>query len=204
MKQELTQHQTALKSTKSSLENFLKIANTGNFDTIEKALDSKLPSIALMQKKYGNKVMEMVAEMVVGTIEFFNVPKLSAMQVKMTTKFICGSGEDEYDYLNFADINLCFENGMRGKYGKLFNRVDGQIILMWLDKYALERAKLIEERVYQKHDALTAHEKERKYDGFIDKLWGDHIEQRARRKPNTSPISDNQKFNKKTLKWEVK
>lgn len=195
----------------------MKIANTGNFDTIEKAIDSKLPSIALMQKKYGNtKVMETVAEMVVGTIEFFNVPKLSAMQVKMTTKFICGKGEDEYDYLNFADINLCFENAMRGKYGQLYNRIDGQIILMWLDKYAWERATLIEEKSYQKHMALTAGEKGRQYEGFIDRLKGAEkinkfdptdcgqkfFKGRGKKTTKPTPISSNQKFNKKKLKWE--
>ncbi len=152
----------------------MKIAKTGKFDTIEKVIDSKLPSIALMQKKYGDKkVMETVAEMVVGTIEFFNVPKLSAMQVKLTTEFICGAGEDEYDYLNFADINLCFKNAMRGKYGELYNRIDGQIILKWLNNYAWERATLIEERSYQKHIALTADEKDRQCEGFIDRLEKD-------------------------------
>lgn len=201
MKQELTQQQTALKSAKNGLTSYLKTLHTSKFDTIEKTIDSELPSLVKMNKQFGShEVIKAVAKMLIETVGFFNVPKLTDVQVKITVELIC----EEHYYLNFADIQLCFKNAMKGKYGELYNRIDGQVIMIWLNKYVEERFTISEERSYQKHSSLTSHEKERQYDGFVDKLWGEHIEQAARRKPNPSPITSNQKFNKKTKKWEVK
>lgn len=180
------------------MKTWLKVALTGKFDTVEKAIDSKLPSLVKINKDLGStEVLKAVISMIVRTTEFFNVPKLTNMQIKMTAEMIC----KEYYYLNFADINLCFENAMKGKYGELYNRIDGQVIMIWLDKYTTERIELSEQRSYLKHSSLTAHEKERQYDGLIDRLKreGENIN-----KIKLVPISSNQKFNKKKNKWEVK
>jgi len=151
-----------------------------------------------MNKQFGShEVIKQVAKMLIETVGFFNVPKLSDIQVKMTVELIC----EEHYYLNFSDIQLCFKNAMKGKYGELYNRIDGQVIMIWLNKYVEERFEISEERSYQKHDALTSHEKERKYEGFVDRLKeaGEKIN-----KFKPKPISSNQKYNEKTKKWEVK
>ena len=126
-----------------------------------------MPSLVKINKVLGNQeVVKVIATIIINTAEFLNVPKLTDVQIKMTAEFIY----EEYDYLNIADLNLCFKNAMKGKYGKLFNRLDGQIIMMWLEEYRVERDEFAEERSYQKHMALTSHEKERQYDGFVDRL----------------------------------
>ena len=184
--------------TSNGLTNCLKTLQSHNFNTVEKAIDSKMPSLVKINKVLGTKeAVKVIATMIVNTTEFLNVPKLTGIQIKMTAEFIY----EEYYFLNISDLNLCFKNGMKGKYGELYNRIDGQIILKWLREYEDERVEFAENRSYQKHDALTAHEKDRKYDGLIDRLKeaGEKIN-----KLKSKPISSNQKYNKKTKKWKVK
>ena len=184
--------------TVSGLTNCLKTLQSRNFNTVEKAIDSKTPSLVKINKVLGNReVVKAIAVMIINTTEFLNVPKLTDVQIKMTAEFIY----EEFYFLNVADLHLCFKNGMKGKYGELYNRIDGQIIIRWLKEYENERIEFAENRSYQKHSSLTSHEKERQYDGFVDRLKvaGEKIG-----KIKSAPISSNQKYNKKTKKWEVK
>jgi len=172
------------------LMNCLKTLQSSNFNTVEKAIDSKSPSLAKINKVLGNQeVVKAIAKMIINTTEFLNIPKLTDIQIKMTAEFIY----EDYNGLNIADINLCFKNGMKGKYGKLFNRIDGQIILMWLSEYTGERAEFAENRSYQRHIALTGHEKDRQYEGYVDKL---EREVKRFNKPERKHIS-HEKFFKK-------
>ena len=46
---------------------------------------------------------------------------------------------DSFHALTIADINLIFKNAKMGKYGKIYDRLDGQLILSWFDKHFNER-----------------------------------------------------------------
>lgn len=47
---------------------------------------------------------------------------------------------EDFYYLNIEDFKLCFNNAKRGVYGKIYDRVDGNIIYDWISRYAQERA----------------------------------------------------------------
>lgn len=84
-------------------------------------------------------------------IEFFNVGKsMNDSQLAETVKLIL----KDYYFLKLEDLKLCFDGMKAGKYiegGKLFDRLDGQIILLALQAYAEERITIAEQINHEKH-----------------------------------------------------
>jgi hypothetical protein len=71
-------------------------------------------------------------------VEFFNVGKtMNDRQIAITCDLII----EEYPYMKIEDLKLCFKNAMKLKYGKLYDRIDGSIIIGWLNEYEKERAE---------------------------------------------------------------
>lgn len=60
---------------------------------------------------------------------------MSAVQVAQTADLVI----EEFYYLKPDDLKLCFTKAKKGAYGKLYDRIDGQIILEWLRQYDQER-----------------------------------------------------------------
>ena len=70
-------------------------------------------------------------------VNFFNVGKtMNASQIQQTVALI----RETYPYLMIEDFKICFNDAKKGLYGKLYDRIDGQIILDWLDRYDNRRA----------------------------------------------------------------
>lgn len=69
-------------------------------------------------------------------INFFNVGKtMDENQVAITCDLVI----EAFPYLKLEDLKLCFKNAMLLKYGKLYDRIDGAIIIGWLKEYSKER-----------------------------------------------------------------
>lgn len=67
-------------------------------------------------------------------VSFFNVGKtMNATQVALTADLII----DKFYYLKLEEIKLCFRNAMTS--GKVYDRLDGNIILGWLMEYDAQR-----------------------------------------------------------------
>ena len=49
---------------------------------------------------------------------------------------------DDYYYLKPDELEYCFRQAKRGVYGKVFDRIDGMVILEWLEKYNTERMEI--------------------------------------------------------------
>lgn len=46
---------------------------------------------------------------------------------------------EDFEWLTFPDVKLCLRNGIKGKYGEVFDRVDVQVIYRWFEAYKEER-----------------------------------------------------------------
>lgn len=69
--------------------------------------------------------------------DFFNVGKnMNDRQVALTVDFII----ERFWYLKLSEIKYCFRQAMMRD--KLFDRLDGNIILGWLEQYSCERAEV--------------------------------------------------------------
>jgi hypothetical protein len=125
----------ALLCTKNWKEGFLSIGTLTHQNVFE---INKYPSIVAL-KKYLSK--EHLDSLIVFLIQDFidNYSKIDLMkppQIKSLTRLIC----DDFHYLTLGDFRLFFDNMLRGKYGKIYGRLDIDIFMESLGKYAEERS----------------------------------------------------------------
>jgi hypothetical protein len=120
------------------------------------AITSELPALAQIRRQLGDDgqvaVQAILTKLVQDLVSFFNVGKtMNDHQCAETVRLVLA----EYYYLNLADLKLCFDRLKAGKYGKSYDRIDGQIILMALGEYArgrLEAAEILsQEQHRQRH-----------------------------------------------------
>ena len=97
-------------------------------------------SMAVVKKEFGEQHLRALTVHILNDlINFFNVGKtMGAIQVAQTADLII----EEYYYLKPDDFKLCFNRAKKGYYGKLYDRIDGQVIIDWLSKYDAERTEL--------------------------------------------------------------
>lgn len=81
------------------------------------------------------------------TALFFNTGQnMNQDQIAQLTEIIL----EDYYYLKIDDLKLCFKNAMKGRYGQVF-RIDGPVILSWLEKYQEERFNEADNVSYKQH-----------------------------------------------------
>jgi hypothetical protein len=75
-------------------------------------------------------------------VNFFNVKMtMDVEQINQTVALL----REEYYHFSIEDLKLCFSNAKKGHYGKLYDRIDGAVILDWLHEYDRQRTlKFIE------------------------------------------------------------
>ena len=69
---------------------------------------------------------------------------------------------DEFYYLNIEDFKLCFNMAKSGKFGKVYDRIDGQVIMDWLSTYLNMRIETVVSGNEQKHASVKIQEKNAK------------------------------------------
>lgn len=124
--------------------------------TYDDCLDSPNKALSGIRKELGPEIghasiVALLNIMLVDVITFFNVGKsMGVDQVKATVPLLI----EEYWMLKPDDFKLCFNNAKKGIYGKIFDRLDGQIIMEWLEKYRMDRTEYADERNYKAHDRV--------------------------------------------------
>lgn len=105
-----------------------------------------------MKKEYGDvHTKAILTIIIIDVIKFFNVGKsMSNVQVAQTIELI----QQEYWMLKPEDFKLCFNNAKKGLYGQVYDRIDGQVILSWIQKHIENRFQHSEQQSIQKHDKL--------------------------------------------------
>ena len=79
---------------------------------------------------------------------------MNANQILATSELIISS----YAWLNIDDLKLCFNQAKRGIYGQPY-RIDGNIILSWLEQYTTDRINAADEISYAQHASIKADER---------------------------------------------
>lgn len=106
---------------------------------------AKIGSLAKLKKQYSEvEVKSKLMECIEHAQDMLNVPQLSNRPEKQR-QFLSSWILKEYYFYNFADIIKIIENGITGKYGKTYNRLDVEIISEWFNCYEAERINEIEE-----------------------------------------------------------
>ncbi|MCF8219793.1 MAG: hypothetical protein K9J21_12540 [Bacteroidales bacterium] len=112
--------------------------------TVQAALEAETPSLAVINKKFGEDFTQAYIEgWIVHLREFLNIGrKMTDEQTQETAMLIL----DEYYNISIADINIIFKRAKLGRWGQIYDRLDGQLILSWFDEYFQERCKASQEK----------------------------------------------------------
>lgn len=120
------------------------IRKCSRINTTLAAIDSGMPTLSRLRKDVGDDAIRAYIEMWITNIaEFVNVGKnMRDEQIFETAGMILS----EYFMLTLADVNLVFKNAKFGRYGAIYDRLDGQVILGWFEKYFKDRCNDAQER----------------------------------------------------------
>ncbi len=141
-------------------ENIIKYGNTGiskianEYKAIKvrnenDVFKSKNKSLILMTPEIGEiGVRALLSYAISDLVDFFNLGKtMTADQIAQTVELII----EEFGILKIDDFKLCFSRAKKGYYGQVYDRLDGQIILLWLNTYTENRLNIAEEQSYRNH-----------------------------------------------------
>ena len=56
---------------------------------------------------------------------------MNAQQLLLTAELII----EKYYYLRIEELRVCFRMAMKGEFGPVYNRIDGQVFFEWILKY---------------------------------------------------------------------
>lgn len=104
-----------------------------NPKTITDIIQSQNPSVIRVVKENGEQIaISMIRTLIVDVVKFFNLGKsMGASQVHQTAELIL----EAYGQYKFDDWKLCFKMAKLGQLGKVYDRIDGNVIFDWFDKY---------------------------------------------------------------------
>ncbi|MEG2066353.1 MAG: DUF6633 family protein [Tannerellaceae bacterium] len=99
--------------------------------------DSPSCSLAVINKEFGeDHLRSFMVKILNDILDFFSVGKsMGAVQLATTADLII----EEYYFLKPDDFKLCFNRAKKGQYGKVYDRIDGQVIFDWLHTYVSDR-----------------------------------------------------------------
>lgn len=150
------------------------------------AINSGQPTLSLIRREKGEPVaMAVMVKLIVNLVGFFNVGKqMNDQQCAETCELIL----KEYHYLNIADFRLCFDRIKAGTYGQLYDRIDGQIIILALAEYTRGRVEVSQNLNEQKikEEAKEREELEGK-DCYIIKTDGGYVREDSKKEYSEVP-----------------
>ena len=144
--------------------------------TVSDVFSSGMPALATLGRERGEAIARAVLVLIMNDmLDFFNAGNdMNDTQVALTVDLIL----EEYPYMQADDITLCFRRAMKGEYGKLYNRIDGQIIMGWLREYNKERCAAADNQSYNEHKAHLS-EESRPTQGIFYAEYRAELERRA-------------------------
>ena len=64
--------------------------------------------------------------------QYFNLQQpMNKQQLLLTAELIM----EKYYYLRVEELRMCFRMAMKGEFGPVYNRIDGQVFFEWILKY---------------------------------------------------------------------
>ena len=140
----------AMLSLEATRQEFL---NKPTHRSILEVFEKPTATLATIKKYRGEARMQAVVEHLLKlAVKFLNVGRgMNEWQIAETARMIAA----DYYYLTVADLKVCFRNGISGKYGQVYDRIDGMIVLEWLATYNDERAQVAEMESTKKAKAIA-------------------------------------------------
>jgi hypothetical protein len=102
------------------------------------------PTLAEIRK---NKNQQATVNIMVAMMDmcqqYFNLQQpMNAQQLALTAELML----EDYYYLRVDELQVCFRMAMKGEFGPVYNRIDGQVFFEWIRKFMTKR-QAISERI---------------------------------------------------------
>lgn len=103
----------------------------------------------------GRDAYKLIMMLITNTAMFFNVNgNLNSHQLVQITQVIL----ERFGYDNLEDIVLALKDARMGYYDKVYGRIDGEVIINWVEKYMDKKAEEMEKLHHaNKHKAPEMH-----------------------------------------------
>jgi hypothetical protein len=114
---------------------------------LQKILASKTsPALSELKKNKGEQTaLGVLVALMDECQQYFNLQQpMNAQQLTLTAELIM----EEYYYLRIEELRMCFRMAMKGEFGPVYNRIDGQVFFEWIVKYMPKR-QFITDRMKQ-------------------------------------------------------
>lgn len=117
--------------------------------SVDDVFASSEPALGMVVRNLGETHARAIVVILLSeVVSFFNASNtMNDSQVAMTTDLII----EEYPYFKIDDLKLAFRNAMKGRYGEIYNRLDGSVIMQWLKQYNHERCAKADIASYNQH-----------------------------------------------------
>ena len=152
IRQEAERNQLAV--LKTSPKQYLQVLKPKSVDDV---FASSVPALVTVAMELGETHARAIVVILLSeVVDFFNASNtMNDSQVAMTTDLII----EEYPYFKIDDLKLAFRNAMKGRYGEIYNRLDGSVIMRWLEQYNQERCTKADIASYNEHKKHIEEEK---------------------------------------------
>lgn len=122
---------------KNELANLRSSVN--NIETaLQQVLATKTsPALSEIRKAKGEQAaLSVLIALMDECQQYFNLQQpMSPQQLMLTAELII----EEYYYLRVEEFKMCFRMAMKGEYGPVYNRIDGQVFFEWIRKFFSKR-----------------------------------------------------------------
>lgn len=138
---------------------------------------SSCKSLAYIKKHEGIAPVQKILKTAIDQLQtYFSLDRvMTPYQIEMTVEII----DENFYYFSPDDFRKCFRGAMSGKYGKIYNRLDGAVIMEWLRAYDIERTELIVKEQMQKNkeeakEIMSAESFDKAMKNLIDEISSKH------------------------------
>jgi hypothetical protein len=102
------------------------------------------PALSEIKKQKGEQVaLGVLVTLMDECQQYFNLQQpMNPQQLMLTAELIM----EEYYYLRVDEFRICFRMAMKGEFGPVYNRIDGQVFFEWIRKFMGKR-QAISERI---------------------------------------------------------
>ena len=100
----------------------------------------EIKSIVRISREDPELILDEISLLIIGVQNFLDTKR------KMDENGIvevAGLILSEYPFLTLYEIAFCFKHGKIGKYGKIYDRLDGGILMEWIQKWDQRRTDLV-------------------------------------------------------------
>lgn len=128
---------------------------------------SPYPSVATIKKELGLTLARAITViMITDVCLFFNTGQnMNQDQIADLADILM----EEHYWLKIDDFKLCFNNGKKGRYGEVF-RIDGGVLLSWIEKYIKDRLNDADESSYVQHNSTQDDIRHPDFESHLNKL----------------------------------